>query len=250
MRIGELAKQSGCDTETIRFYEREGLLSSPLRETNGYRNYTESHLVQLNFIRHCRSLGIGLPDVRILRSFQASPELACDGINELIEQQIEVRRGILAVARPVRGEDAGSAPQHVDADAGVVGERGEPGVGMRGARLDEGVLGEGHAVFDRLGAVVADHLEVGPRARDDLAELLNLVRVVRRQNNPRHHRMSHFLLSVSHFSRWMSQNLLSNTPRNSRNRDIRCPCVIRMRCARGSKNHPQHVPKTAVTLPR
>lgn len=88
MRIGELAKQSGCDTETIRFYEREGLLSSPPRETNGYRNYTESHLVQLNFIRHCRSLGIGLPEVRILRSFQASPELACDGINQLIEQQI------------------------------------------------------------------------------------------------------------------------------------------------------------------
>lgn len=88
MRIGELAKQSGCDTETIRFYEREGLLTLPPREANGYRNYTEAHLVQLNFIRHCRSLGIGLAEVRILRSFQASPELACDGINELIEQQI------------------------------------------------------------------------------------------------------------------------------------------------------------------
>ena len=88
MRIGELAKQSGCDTETIRFYEREGLLSSPLRETNGYRNYTESHLVQLNFIRHCRSLGIGLAEVRTLRHFQADPDLACDEINELIDKQI------------------------------------------------------------------------------------------------------------------------------------------------------------------
>ena len=45
--------------------------------------------MQLNFIRHCRSLGIGLPEVRILRSFQASPELACDEIDQLIDRQIE-----------------------------------------------------------------------------------------------------------------------------------------------------------------
>ncbi len=88
MRIGELAKLSDCDVETIRFYEREGLLAAPAREANGYRSYTEAHLVQLNFIRHCRSLGIGLPDVRILRSFQARPELACEEINQLIDQQI------------------------------------------------------------------------------------------------------------------------------------------------------------------
>lgn len=88
MRIGELAKRSECDVETVRFYEREGLLEEPAREANGYRRYTETHLVQLNFIRHCRSLGMGLPDVRILRSFQANPELACDDINQLIDGQI------------------------------------------------------------------------------------------------------------------------------------------------------------------
>lgn len=88
MRIGELAKRSDCDVETVRFYEREGLLDVPAREDNGYRRYTETHLVQLNFIRHCRSLGMGLPDVRILRSFQANPELACDDINHLIDGQI------------------------------------------------------------------------------------------------------------------------------------------------------------------
>lgn len=88
MRIGELAKQSNCDIETIRFYEREGLLDAPAREANGYRSYTDAQLVQLNFIRHCRSLGIGLPEVRLLRSFQASPELACDEIDQLIDRQI------------------------------------------------------------------------------------------------------------------------------------------------------------------
>lgn len=88
MRIGALAKHSDCDVETVRFYEREGLLDAPAREANGYRSYTEKHLVQLNFIRHCRSLGIGLPEVRTLRRFQASPELACAEINALIDRQI------------------------------------------------------------------------------------------------------------------------------------------------------------------
>ena len=88
MRIGELAQRGRCDVETVRFYEREGLLDAPAREGNGYRNYTSDHLVQLNFIRHCRSLGMGLPDVRVLRSFQQHPESACDAINQLIDQQI------------------------------------------------------------------------------------------------------------------------------------------------------------------
>ena len=89
MRIGELARRSDCDVETLRFYEREGLLDVPAREANGYRCYGEAHLVQLKFIRHCRSLGIGLPDVRTLRRFQAHPEMACDEINRLIDGQIE-----------------------------------------------------------------------------------------------------------------------------------------------------------------
>ena len=89
MRIGELAQRSDCDVETVRFYEREGLLDLPAREANGYRRYTETHLVELKFIRHCRSLGMGLPDVRVLRSLQANPELACDEINQLIDGQIE-----------------------------------------------------------------------------------------------------------------------------------------------------------------
>jgi len=89
MKIGELAQRSACSVETVRFYEREGLLEAPTREANGYRSYADAHLVQLNFIRHCRSLGMGLPEVRTLRSLQAHPELACDEINRLIENQID-----------------------------------------------------------------------------------------------------------------------------------------------------------------
>ncbi|MDR2113363.1 MAG: MerR family transcriptional regulator, partial [Candidatus Accumulibacter sp.] len=88
MRIGELARLGDCEVETVRFYEREGLLDAPAREANGYRRYARAHLVQLNFIRHCRSLGIGLPEVRLLRRFQANSELACDEVNRLVDRQI------------------------------------------------------------------------------------------------------------------------------------------------------------------
>lgn len=88
MRIGELARRSGCDVDTIRYYEREGLLDAPQREDNGYRRYAPTHLVQLNFVRHCRSLGMSLSDVRRLRDFERDPGAPCDDINQLIDRQI------------------------------------------------------------------------------------------------------------------------------------------------------------------
>jgi len=89
MRIGELSRHSGCDVETIRYYEREGLLDAPQREDNGYRRYGDPHLVQLNFVRHCRSLGMSLSDVRRLRDFQRNPSLACGDIDTLLDRQID-----------------------------------------------------------------------------------------------------------------------------------------------------------------
>ena len=56
MRIGELAKATRVDVETIRYYERIGLLPAPARAHNGYRSYAQAHLERLGFIRHCRAL--------------------------------------------------------------------------------------------------------------------------------------------------------------------------------------------------
>ena len=88
LRISELAAAVGVDSETIRYYEKTGLLPPPARSDNGYRAYGQAHVQRLAFIRHCRSLDMGLPDVRRLRQFQNNPELACDDINELIDSQI------------------------------------------------------------------------------------------------------------------------------------------------------------------
>ena len=88
MKIGELARRAGCDVQTVRFYEREGLLPDPPREASGYRRYTEENLTQLNFIRHCRSLDIPLPEVRQLLSFAKDPAESCGDVNGLLDRHI------------------------------------------------------------------------------------------------------------------------------------------------------------------
>ncbi|RYY99852.1 MAG: Cd(II)/Pb(II)-responsive transcriptional regulator [Comamonadaceae bacterium] len=66
MKISELSRATGVDVETIRYYEKAGLLPAPAREANGYRHYGASHLQQLAFVRHCRALDMPLADVRSL----------------------------------------------------------------------------------------------------------------------------------------------------------------------------------------
>lgn len=88
MLIGALAKLAGCEVETIRYYEREKLLSAPERGTSGYRHYQSEHLGELNFILHCRSLGISLAEIRQLANFRADQSLACAEINQLIDRHI------------------------------------------------------------------------------------------------------------------------------------------------------------------
>jgi Cd(II)/Pb(II)-responsive transcriptional regulator len=88
LKIGELAAKAACDVQTVRFYEREGLLEEPARTASGYRSYDERHLTRLNFIRHCRSLDIPLPEVRQLLEFAAAPDQSCGQVNDLLDRHI------------------------------------------------------------------------------------------------------------------------------------------------------------------
>lgn len=88
MRIGELAAATGVDTETIRYYEREGLLAPPARQANGYRRYGRPQLERLSFIRHCRALDIPLADIRRLIDALDSPNADCRDIDRLIDAQL------------------------------------------------------------------------------------------------------------------------------------------------------------------
>lgn len=89
MRIGELAKRTACDVETVRFYEKAGLLQEPARSSAGYREYREEHQERLQFIRHCRSLQIGLSDIRALLEFKNNPAEGCQSVNQLLDHHIE-----------------------------------------------------------------------------------------------------------------------------------------------------------------
>jgi len=89
MRIGELSTAADVDVETIRYYEKVGLMPAPERGTNGYRRYSSKQLARLVFIRHCRALDIGLADIRRLLKFSNQPDASCGDINLLIDEQLE-----------------------------------------------------------------------------------------------------------------------------------------------------------------
>lgn len=88
LRIGELAKQTDCQVETIRYYEREGLLPKPHRTAANYRLYGENHVERLSFIRHCRSLDMTHDEIRTLLRFRDAPDRNCGGVNELLDEHI------------------------------------------------------------------------------------------------------------------------------------------------------------------
>src|SRR5690554_4508377 len=66
MRIGELAKLAGVNIQTIRYYERRGLLTAPVRLESGYREYTPACLERMRFIRRAQDLGFTLSEIETL----------------------------------------------------------------------------------------------------------------------------------------------------------------------------------------
>jgi Cd(II)/Pb(II)-responsive transcriptional regulator len=88
MQIKQLASATGVDIETIRFYEKQGLLPEPARKENGYRDYDVAHLERLSFIRHCRALEMPLSQVAVLLGFVDQPGEDCDDVNLLVDQQL------------------------------------------------------------------------------------------------------------------------------------------------------------------
>ncbi len=89
MRIGEIATSTETPVETIRYYEREGLLTAPARSEGNYRIYGAAHQERLSFIRHCRTLDMNLEEIRVLLRFRDAPEQNCEGVNTLLDEHIE-----------------------------------------------------------------------------------------------------------------------------------------------------------------
>jgi Cd(II)/Pb(II)-responsive transcriptional regulator len=88
MKIGELAKATGIQIETIRYYEREGILPKTARSDGNYRVYSKAHVERLSFIRHCRSLDMALDEIRTLLHFKDVPSENCGDVNTLLDEHI------------------------------------------------------------------------------------------------------------------------------------------------------------------
>lgn len=99
MKISDLSRATGVDVETIRYYEKSGLLPAPPREANGYRHYGPEQLERLAFVRHCRALDMPLADVKSLLDFaQGEPDTGGD-IEALVEAQLKRVRARLKSLR-------------------------------------------------------------------------------------------------------------------------------------------------------
>ena len=88
MKIGELAKKTGCKVVTIRYYEKEGLLSEPERSDANYRLYGKEDLERLEFIMHCRKHGMKPGEIRKLLAFRDRPRKDCSWVGDLIDAHI------------------------------------------------------------------------------------------------------------------------------------------------------------------
>ena len=95
MRIGELARAAGTKTETIRYYEREGILSAADRTDSNYRDYSAEHLAKLTFVRRARELGFGMAQIRELLALSDQDDKPCEEVDQLVQQHLsEVERKI------------------------------------------------------------------------------------------------------------------------------------------------------------
>lgn len=89
MKIGELSKRSNCSIQTIRYYEKEGLLAQAQRSEGNFRLYDNQALQHLLFIKHCRNLDISLSEIKELIQLKVNPSLQCKNINQIFDNHIE-----------------------------------------------------------------------------------------------------------------------------------------------------------------
>ena len=102
--IGDLARQTGTKVETIRWYERDGIMPAPARTEGGHRLYTRTHLDRLAFIRHARELGFPLEDVREMLRLADAPERPCADADAIARAHLVAVRSRIARLQALEAE--------------------------------------------------------------------------------------------------------------------------------------------------
>jgi DNA-binding transcriptional MerR regulator len=104
VQIGKVASQTGVSIDTIRFYERSGLLGKPARTEGRYRLYREQDIQHLRFIRRAQELGFSLQEIRELLLIQNEQVEPCTHVRDLIEQKLAAVRAKLDHLRTLQRE--------------------------------------------------------------------------------------------------------------------------------------------------
>ena len=131
MRIGELAARAAVNIQTLRFYEREGLLRPPARTASGYRSYVDSDLERVRFIRLCQGLGFTLREIQHLlilhksvTEYRGTVKMKPSAVREIVTMANErlelideklaalglMRAELTALVVALTGDSAGTCP--------------------------------------------------------------------------------------------------------------------------------------------
>lgn len=128
MKIGELSRATGTHIETIRYYERIGLLPTPDRTAANYRSYGDTHRARLTFVRHSRDLGFTIEEIRSLLDLSDHPTRECDEADRIATrhlEQVEEKIAQLTLLRDELARIIGSCRGGVAADCRVIEALGD-----------------------------------------------------------------------------------------------------------------------------
>ena len=101
LKIGQVAKHAGLSVETVRYYEKRGLIPAPQRLDSGYRVYPESILQRLHFIQRCKELGFSLQEISELLSLQTDPSAPSALVKAQVENKITLVREKIQALRKI-----------------------------------------------------------------------------------------------------------------------------------------------------
>src|SRR5258707_9300064 len=100
LSIGQVARRAGVGVETVRFYEREGLLEEPPRRASGYRQYSQEVVTRLRFIKRAQQLGFSLKEISELLLLRVDAQTSCDEVKGRTEAKLaEVERKLVELHR-------------------------------------------------------------------------------------------------------------------------------------------------------
>ncbi len=138
MKIGTVSKESGIGIETLRFYERSGLLDEPLRASSGYRSYGQEVFDRLAFIKQAQLLGFTLDEIRQLIAEKRAGKSPCSHVRDIVRRRLSELDERMREMKRYRNELATALEQWDrvgDADGHICGL-------IEGSHLEHGLEGE------------------------------------------------------------------------------------------------------------